>query len=368
MIKENIYPLDFLEKGRYIKIIRKSLPIELSNFNVEERPFQIFLILPNNEKIILNYDSNNHFQLNLTQCPSKRDIIFSSLREQLNLDECKKGKYTSKTWKLKSRRLSLELKKQLLEKFKNKLISTGATPEQYFVLKIKGKNELVHMKNGDLYLGLPSPIKLTDKIYEYIDEFIKKTREENIRKFKEIDVEKEEFEKFLQNNAGNELIKYIDKDVYNFLYGRDVWEIDDGLKIFSKIKDSNLKLNNFRVLVRSFSIAFEGFLIKYFLEIGLIDREAYQQDPRNAKIFDCLIKFRNYAEIVERTHKGLISKVFNVWNECRNNYLHSDAYSYSQVIDIKEAESKIINILTTMKELLEVLPNIKNENEFDVKK
>jgi len=368
MIKENIYPLDFLEKREYITIIKNSLPEELKKFDIKESDFQIFLIFPNKEKIILNYDSNGHFQLNLTQCSTYRDIIYDSLRNSLNLDDCLLGKYRTKTWKLKSGELSKELKTRLLSKFKDKLILLRATPEQYFVFKIKGKNELVHMKNGDLHLRLPRPLKITDEIYEFIERFLKEIQAKNIRKFKEIDVEKKHFEIFLQHNAGNELIRYIHKEVYEFLYGRDVWEIEDGLKIFENVRNSNLRLNNFKVLVRSFSIAFEGFLIKYFLEIGLIDREAYQQDPRTAKIFDCLIKFRNYAEIVERTHKGLISKVFNVWNECRNNYLHSDAYSYSQVIDIKEAESKIINILTTMKELLEVLPNIQNENEFDVKK
>jgi len=365
---ENIYPLDFMEESQYLSIIKRHLPEGITISNVDRKEWQIHLILSNGERIILNFDKNKRFQLNLTQCPRCRDEIFESLKEPLNLLEVKGGKRRSNIWKLYSGNLSYQLKSEILKRFRGKVKPASTSPEQFFVLLIKGKNALVHMKNGELHLNIQRPNKITDEIFEFIEKFLRENVARNKRRLSEIDVGKESFEVFLQKNIGITLIKHIDREVYDFLSGRDIWEIEDGLNIYHVVKEHNIQLKNYKVLVRSFSVALEGFLIKYFLELGLINREAYEQDPNTAKIGGCIGRFRKaYQPLVERTHKGLLSKLKGIWNECRNNYLHSDMYSYSELLNIEQAEAKIVEILTTMKQLLEVLPYIKgeeNDTEF----
>jgi len=361
MVEKNTYALDFIEPNACVEIIKQHYP----NCKHEEKNWAHHFILNSKNKIIVYFDNSGHLTLDLNQCREMRDNFCSKMENILFLSDNEKGKYKlPHTWKLYSRKLSFDLKNALSKKFGNKIKDTGNSPEQYFVLAIKGKNSIVHMKNSELTLQGPNPNKITDEIYVFVDNFLKENTENNKRRFKEIEVTKDAFENFLQNNIGIELVKNIKKEVYEFLSGRDVWEIDDGFHVYDAVKTGNIKLKNYKILVRSFSIAFEGFLIKYFLEVGFINKEEYEQDPTTANIFKCINKLRQqYGTIIERKQKGLIGKVSSLWNECRNNYLHSDMYSYSHLLTIQQAESKIIEILTTMDQLLDVLPLIKGEEE-----
>lgn len=361
---KNVFHLDFIEPKDCIKVIKECFP----QSRHEEKEWSHHITLnPKDpkDKVIIYFDNSGHLTLDLNQCKTKEEF-YSKLKEPLALIDNDKGKIKLPcpyTQKLYSKKLSFELKNAILENFKNKVKDTGNTPDQYFVLAIKGKNSLVHLKNGELTLQGPNPNKITDDIYSFVNNFLEKNINKHKLIFEEINIKKEEFDTFLQNNIGIDLIKNLDKTVYDYLSGRDVWEIEDGLNIYYKIKEKETKLRNYKCLVRNFSVAFEGFLIKYFLEIGYISKEAYMQDPTTVNIFKCINRFRqDYQQIIERRQKGLISKVSNLWNECRNNYLHSDLYSYSQLLNLEQAEAKIIEIFTTMKQLLEVLPLIKRRN------
>ncbi len=362
-MKENIYPIGFWNKEELIDIIKSNLPEDICVKTIDSKSFQEFLILSDDHgKIILNYDKSGHFILNLTQC-KEPEKIQQSLEKALNLDYTLPGKYRTKTWKLTSPNLSRELLEILIDNFPNQVKKIKHTPDMYFQCKLIGKNTLTHMKNGDLHLRVEHRNKAIDEIYEIIESFLKDKISQNMRKLKEIDVGKESYEDFIKNHISIDIVQYIDKDVYNYLSGRDVWEISDGLRIFHMIKIGNIPLKNYKCLVRNFSIAFEGFLIKYFLEIGFIDKEEYEQDPTTARIFSCINRLRKeYGEIINRREKGLTGTLSGLWVECRNNYLHSDMYSFSHLYTIKEAESKIIEILLTMKRLLNVLPLIRNNN------
>ena len=355
---KNVFHLDFIEPKNCVKIIKKYFP----QSRHEEKEWSHHIILKPKDKVIVYFDNSGHLTLDLNQCKTRGEI-YSKLNKPLALIDNEKGKIKlPKTRKLYSKKLSFELKKVLLENFKGKVKDTGNTPDQYFVLAIKGKNSLVHMKNGELTLQGPNPNKVTDEICIFVDNFIKDHIKNNKKQFKEIEITKESFEDFLQNNIGIDLVKNLKKEVYEFLSGGDIWEISDGFNLYYEIKKKNIQLKNYKVLVRSFSIAFEGFLIKYFLEIGYINKEAYMQDSRTAKIFPCINRLRKeYGELIERRQKGLIGKLSNIWNECRNNYLHSDMYSYSHLLNLQQAEAKIIEIMITMSQLLDVLPLIKEE-------
>lgn len=364
---KHLYPLDFMEQEQIKEIIKNNIPEGAVLDKEDNKDYQIHFILSNKDRIIINYDENKHFQLNLTQCPRFRDKIYEKLEPLLTLKDCNTGMKKSKVWKLYSKSLSNKLKNQISLNYRKKVSYGGSTPTVYFVFRIKGKNALTHMKNGDLHLNIQRPNKITDDIYNFIEEFLSKNTESSKRVFEEIDVDKETFSTFLQKNAGLKILENFDGKVYDYLSGRDVLEIEDGLKIYGMLKEKDSKLRNYTTIVRNFSIAFEGFLIKYFLDIGYIDRDAYQQDSRNVEIYRCIERLRiEFKTIVERQEKGLISSLANIWNECRNSYLHSDMYSYSQLSNISQAESKIIEIFSTMRRLLKVLPLIKEGEQESI--
>lgn len=116
-------------------------------------------------------------------------------------------------------------------------------------------------------------------------------------------------------------------------------------------------------MVRCFSVAFEGFLIKFFLEIGKIDKDKYIQNPRSVYIDALIRELRTYPQI-ERKYKGLVSDALRLWRECRHSYLHSDMYSYSELIDIEKAEAKVIEIFGAMEKLVDCKKLIQGESEI----
>ena len=122
-------------------------------------------------------------------------------------------------------------------------------------------------------------------------------------RYQEAFVNKKSYSEFLRENIGTELTKKCDEKEYQFLSCGHVPEIEDGLKLFNAVEEKNLnEMTQF--LCQPFSIALEGFLIKFFIETGDIDREEYEQDPTSVRI-DRLLreKLKNYPQIETVTER-----------------------------------------------------------------
>lgn len=357
-VKET-YALDFIPSSQAINIIKSSIKDDF--ICVEEKPYQKHIFFKNIGKILIHYSDKGELTLNLRECKNIEEIK-NCLNKPLNLEDNNNGKTKlPKTWRLNSIKLANQLAQELMKKFEKKIIFSGAGINQNFVLKIKGKNSLVYDKNSELYLG-PYNNQVTDEIVKYIESFLKSNIAKNKIIIKEVLTKKERYGEFIRKNSGNELCKYITENLYNFLSGRDIQEIEDGFKMLDLVIKNNIQFNNYKVLIRPFSIAFEGCIIKFCLDNGDINKEEYEINSMVAQVGDLIYKkLPKYALIIERKYKGIFDNIKAIWKSKRNNYMHSDMYSYSEIETLEEAKAKIIEILLVMDNLVDGLSLINDQ-------
>jgi len=237
--KEYVFPLDFMDIEECGGIIKKSLTENLKVESEDRKDFAHHFLLVEKRRVIVYWDNKGHLTIDLNQCHGKKQEVYNLLFDPLSLNECKIGKKRTPKWKLYNPDASRKLKERLMNEFPKKLISAGTSLDQYFVLKIKGKNTLVHMKNGELTLLTPYPNEVTDKICTFVENFLETDTEITKINLNEVMVKKLTYSDFAKRNADMSLWKHISPDVYDFLSGRDIAEIDDGLKLFSLVKEKN---------------------------------------------------------------------------------------------------------------------------------
>lgn len=271
------------------------------------------------------------------------------------------------------------LKKEILSRF-DSIKEAKPRDVQYFFLQANGIT-ITMFKSGKLLIQgalnkyNSSLLNVIDKLYgeESAHTIIRHITP--LLRTKDV----KQFEAEYKNIRPN-LDKYLSSDLYEYLYPNDKIDLQDGITLLEWSKNNKIQFKNYIILVRNFSIVFEGFLIKLFIDGGLIDEEKYEQNSREARIGELVSiqndgtstfskKFENYYQ---RKYPYLKEQLPSLWQECRNKYLHSDVYSQHKLDNLEQAEGKIHTILDCMKKCYEVLAAGKTKslesNEDDLEK
>lgn len=230
-------------------------------------------------------------------------------------------------------------------------------PKSIYCAKLDGITINIFRSGVILIQGRPTEV--SDNL---IAEITKITEADWIKDFYEFNKEKlgarnyEEFTTELQKMRYEDIVP---QKLYDYLYANNKIDILDSLRLLEAAKTGKLILDNYISLVRPVAIVFEGFLIRFFIDIGLISEAQFVMEAREIRIGSLLDKGngkseleRKYGVIFERTKPYLGSKLETYWKECRNMYLHSDTLSYT-TLKLWEAETKIKELISLMAEVLE---------------
>lgn len=228
-----------------------------------------------------------------------------------------------------------------------------------YALKLNGCT-IHQFKSGKLLIQ-GNPSSLSDELISIIN---KEIEDDVFESFLKIDTTKKRkiTHAELKEHASRINIEpLVSERVYNFMFPNDQIEIKDALTIFALVKEREINLDNYVPIVRNFAIAYEGFLIKLFINLGLINEKGYVIDGREARVGTILNKFGKQSEFEEkwghlfgRTKPFLGEKLDSYWKECRNKYLHSDPVSLAHIDNIKNAEAKTRELMCLMDDTFEV--------------
>lgn len=263
------------------------------------------------------------------------------------------------------------IKKTLIGDFKG--IETKTSDKNiYSKIKIDGVTVL-EFNNGTVLIQGKKPTELSDSIIKAINEIYEQNSKEELFNTLKLNlplIKKLKYKKICEELKKYEVdVKsYISKNVYSYLNTNDKIEVRDGLLLLEFVKNKNLPLTNFTSLVRNFAVAYEGFLIKLLSDLKLIDLSTLLSDKHiNIGHYlkaenDGKCALEKKYPFLSRKKPALANKMWVYWQECRNDYLHSDFIKFPLIEKIEKAESKIREIISIMEDCIEVFDNIINPN------
>lgn len=360
------YYTEFIGHKKVIELVKQNIPKELSIIKEYPSSYQYHIEFSDQpkKKLIVFYDKNDEVHINFDTLHNIKDQVFSALYNVLNFNDLEPGNESlGRTFYVYNPKLGMEIKKAILDTLGVKVKEYKPIANHKFLLKLKGEINIVHEKSGLLTIA-GKPNKVSDLTIDIINKKIDEYESINIIKRKKIEVIKKSYNEFLRENIETPLVKNITPEIYDFMDGLDILEIEDGLKIYRSVKENNIKLNNYKLVVRSFVIAAEGFLIKLFLELGLIPELQYKNNPTIARIGQYLSQFRtSFKDYYRITSPALPDKIATLWFEYRHKYLHSDKFYPFKLKNMKDAEEKITEILKILDEIMIVFKDFLNSKE-----
>lgn len=248
--------------------------------------------------------------------------------------------------------------KELLERqWEQQVHQVFPQKNEVYTIKVDGCTIKQWTSGRLLIQGKPSTI--SDEIIKSVDDYLEESELQNFLLLNKKKFKAKDYKKIIDEIKSLKTGIKVSEELYSFLYPNDKIELIDTLKLLTFVKTQEVKLENYVHLVRGMSIVFEGFLIKLFIELGLID-EVQLLDQRELKIGGTLNKVgtaesefeRQFGDLFVKTHPFLGSKLDSYWKEYRNNYLHSSPISTPILDSVWSAESKINEIMDLMEEVL----------------
>lgn len=149
----------------------------------------------------------------------------------------------------------------------------------------------------------------------------------------------------------SKLWKYLDPEMKGL--------ISDGEALLYDVKLHNLQISDYSYLVFPFSKAYEGFLKKLFLNLGLINKaQFYGDEIRIGRILNPVFKHEK-ASIFQRMsrHSGgsyLTEKLWFVWKNGRNLVFHYYPHNFRR-LSLNEAETLVKDIVSAMQEAVSLV-------------
>lgn len=200
----------------------------------------------------------------------------------------------------------------------------------------------------------------SDKIYNDLLLIIKKETEEEFKKdiydyFEDTEDYSNFFEEVNSETTLNKGEEFLGKELFHYLNINDQITMLDAITLYEYTRDNKIKFNNYAIIVRNFAIAFEGFLIKIFLDSNILTEEEYDSDVRTA-LGTKLSKQRilEYFKSPER-NKEIAVHLQYVWQHHRNKNLHSDFKVPKHISNFSNADHDVNDVKKAMQQCFEIL-------------
>lgn len=253
----------------------------------------------------------------------------------------------------------------ILEKIKLYLSGIGARKEKP---DIGHKDEVYSIDNVKLTIFNSGKVlmqgktsKKSDELYNEILLIIKKKQESEFKEnIQEYFADSQDYSNFFEvvedkENICNKGEEFLGKDLFHYLNINDQITLLDAIELYYFAKDKKIKFKNYAIIIRNFAIAFEGFLIKIFIDSNIISEEEYEQDVRTAlgnKLGNKMIM--EFIKNPARNEEVAISLEY-VWKSHRNKNLHSDFIMPKLIDTFEEAEQDVNEVKKTIIKCYELL-------------
>jgi len=140
------------------------------------------------------------------------------------------------------------------------------------------------------------------------------------------------------------LIEQMGQNTYEFLYPHDRETLLSGAALLQAVKAIGLKLPDHSVLVMPFARAYEGFLVKLFIHIGLADMTEIERSVRAVQVGRWLDEL---AELIADPyrHGHIADDLKAAWTGSRHLTLHSDHVRQTKMSTLNEANHEICGVI-----------------------
>lgn len=135
--------------------------------------------------------------------------------------------------------------------------------------------------------------------------------------------------------------------------------ISDGEALLFDVKLHNLQISDYSYLVFPFSKAYEGFLKKLFLNLGLINKaQFYGDEIRIGRILNPVFKHEKESIFHGMSQNSgssyLTEKLWFVWKNGRNLVFHYYPHNFRK-LSLNEAETLVKDIVLVMGEAINLV-------------
>ena len=253
---------------------------------------------------------------------------------------------------------------EIIDSIKIYFDNLGAVSEKS---ELKHKDSIYTINNVKVTIFVSGKIliqgkmsKSSDEIYNDLLLIIKKKTDEEFKKdihdyFEDTDDYSNFFEEVNSEITFNKGEEFLGKELFHYLNINDQITMLDAITLYEYARDNKIKFNNYAIIVRNFAIAYEGFLVKIFLDSNILTEEEYDSDVRTAlgtKLSKQMIL--EYVKNPER-HKEIAVHLQYVWQHHRNKNLHSDFKVPKHINKFSDAEHDVNDVKKAMQQCFEIL-------------
>ena len=146
-----------------------------------------------------------------------------------------------------------------------------------------------------------------------------------------------------ENDAWNWVGKGLGQEVFDFLSVHDQQTIVSGAGILLALQETGRQLAEFSPVVMPFGKAFEGFVIRLAIHLGLVSEAAIQQSAESIKIGAWLGEIRERLPD-QRRYEFVTASLNSAW-QSRNKCMHADPEKPMPIRSLDEAQAEISSIL-----------------------
>jgi len=231
--------------------------------------------------------------------------------------------------------------------------SGSAELYRYEVRRDQHRVTITQYQSGTLMIqGLSNPI--FDEICEALDVHLKQTFSARAARYIPGDEEERgRAESYLdraesENEAATWLHKRIEPEVIKFCYQNDQYTLYAAAGVRNAIESMKLDLQDYSVVVMPFAKAYEGFLIRLSIHLGIADEDIVRTKASEIEIAFWIREIkRNIPDL--RRYGEICTALQSAW-QCRHKAIHSDPeHPYSILPTMVDAEAEISTILRAMR-------------------
>jgi ribonuclease HIII len=140
------------------------------------------------------------------------------------------------------------------------------------------------------------------------------------------------------------LIEQLGQKTYEFLYPHDRETLLSGVALLRAVQSIGVKLPDHSVLVMPFARAYEGFLVRLFVHIGLADETKIGRDARAIRVGRWLDELIELIADPYR-HGHIVDDLKTAWAGSRHLTMHSDPARETKMSTFDEAQNEICGVL-----------------------
>jgi ribonuclease HIII len=140
------------------------------------------------------------------------------------------------------------------------------------------------------------------------------------------------------------------REVYEFLPSNDRETHLSGAGLLLSIKETNLQLPDYSIIVMPFARTYEGSIIQLAVQLGITNQAGIQANAESMRAGGYINQIKERIDKSDKVrHTGLADTLLSAWRDVRNKVLHSDPVNPSLHPQLVMAEQDIQSVNRAMR-------------------